>query len=94
MSKNTLIGKTFNSRVIDRVTELDNGLMEVGFTDHTFERVHRNDWDGFVGLLEDAPEVAEPEVAEPEVQGLGQTVSGFFTGTNSEGAQDSNNTQI
>jgi hypothetical protein len=65
MSGNTIIGKVFNGRVIDRGVEMENGLIEIGFTDNTFERIHRNDFDGFVASLEDG---VTPEVTELEAE--------------------------
>lgn len=51
MSGNTIVGKVFEGRTIDRVVELDNGLIEIGFTDNTFERVHSNDFADFAASL-------------------------------------------
>ena len=70
MSESTIVGKLFGARVIDRVTDLGNSLIEIGFTDHTFERVHANDFESFCdGLAEitEATEITEVETSKFEM---------------------------
>ncbi len=70
MEENTIIGKVFEGRTIDRVTQLDNSLIEIGFTDSSFERVHSNDFADFCVVLGVVTEEVVPEVTEevvPEV---------------------------
>jgi hypothetical protein len=51
MTEDTIIGKVFEGRVIDRVVEIAGDLIEIGFTDHSFERVHNSDFASFCEFL-------------------------------------------
>lgn len=68
MTEDTIIGKIFEGRTIDRTVQLDNGLIEIGFTDNTFERVHCNDFASFCEFLGDMEGVNVINVEMPEEQ--------------------------
>lgn len=67
MTENTIIGKVFDGRTIDRVDEIENGLIEIGFTDNSFERVHQNDYSDFCNVLGVAVETKKEVAVEAEV---------------------------
>lgn len=64
-----IIGKVFEGRTIDRVSETANDLIEIGFTDNTFERVHKNDFVAFCTTLGvELPTPEAPEEPEADVE--------------------------
>lgn len=51
MTDDAIIGMVYEGRTIDRISELDNGLIDMGFTNNTFETMHRKDFDELVKKL-------------------------------------------